>query len=78
MRKIGLFYKQIGKKLGVDPRKEEIVKVYKAVDVATTDKINKSSPPTPLWYLFNSELDVVSSSLPKPSTFFESEPQQHL
>ena len=59
MKKLGLSYKQIGKKLGIDSHKEDVLQVFEAVgcDVQSITCPAKVAPLTPLWYLFESELN---------------------
>ena len=67
-------YKQIGKKLGNDPDKENVLRVYKALceeaelpSIEEIDALSKVTPPTPLWYLFDSELEAIAqTALPNP------------
>lgn len=69
MRRLGLSYKQIGKKLGVDPHKEEVLQVYESItestgiDIETVKAPNKVSPSSALWYTFRSERDVIANSI---------------
>ena len=55
--RLGLSYKQIGKKLGVDPHKEEVLQVYHSIEQATGVDVedvkgpSKVSPNNPLWYI---------------------------
>lgn len=60
-RKIGLSYKQIGRKLGIDCHKEDVMQVYKALgtNIETVKGPSKVSPLTPLWYLFDSEKELI-------------------
>ena len=69
-RRLGLSFKQIGKKLGVDPHKEEVMQVYRAIEEATSLDIEKDvrgptkvSPTNPLWYTFRSEREVIAESV---------------
>ena len=69
-RSRGISYSSIGKKLGIDNTKEEVVKVFKAMkdcDTSLPSLENVEKPicksfPTPLWFLFNSELDIVAQA----------------
>ena len=65
MKKIGLSYKQIGKKLGIDRHKEDVLQVYKSLgaDVQSIKAPAKVTPPTPLWYLFESERDAIKKCM---------------
>lgn len=81
LRKLGLSYKQIGRKLGIDSHKEEVLQVYKSLDI-DIEKIKaqaKVSPPTGLWYLFDSEREVIKSDiLPSPTHIKELLPQNRI
>ena len=68
-RRLGLSYKQIGRKLGIDPHKEDVIQVYTAlgIDVEQVSGPAKVTPPTPLWYLFDSEREVIKNCV-LPST----------
>ena len=67
-RKRGLSFSSIGKKLGIDNTKEEVLNVYKVMqecdgslpDIETMETHALKSYPTPLWFLFNSELDIIA------------------
>ena len=70
-RWLGLSYKQIGKKLGIDPSKEEVLTVFNVIQKQSNDQFlnveqikapSKISPPTPLWFAWSSELETISSS----------------
>ena len=70
-RRLGLSYKQIGKKLGIDPSKEEVLTVFNVIHKQSNDQFpnveqikapSKISPPTPLWFAWSSELETISSS----------------
>ena len=58
---MGLSYKQIGKKLGIDSHKEDVIQVFEAVgcNILGIKAPAKVSPPTPLWYLFESERELI-------------------
>lgn len=71
-RRMGLSYKQIGKKLGIDPSKEEVMTVYSTLNegleggltsVESIKAPTRIQPPTPLWFLFDSELDLIESCI---------------
>lgn len=64
-RKIGLSYKQIGRKLGIDCHKEDVIQVYKVLgsNIEEVKAPAKVSPPTPLWYLFDSEKELIKDYL---------------
>ena len=66
---MGLSYKQISKKLGIDPDRENVIRVYRALcdeaeeglpSIEEIDAPSKVTPPTPLWYMFDSELEAVA------------------
>ena len=67
-RRRGISYSSIGKKLGIDNTKDEVLCVYevmKQCDATLPDVGSEEHPmvktyPTPLWYMFNSELDIVA------------------
>ena len=65
MKKLGLSYKQIGKKLGIDSHKEDVLQVFEAVgcDVQSITCPARVAPPTPLWYLFESECELIQSHI---------------
>ena len=69
MKWLGLSYKQIGRKLGIDGHKQGVIQVFEAVgtDVKAIKSPAKISPPTPLWYLFESERELIKSYI-LPST----------
>lgn len=78
---MGLSYKQIGKKLGIDSHKEEVIQVYKSlgIDIETVHAQAKVAPPTALWYLFDSEREVIKSEiLPSPMHVKELLPQNRI
>lgn len=84
-RRLGLSYKQIGKKLGVDPHNEDVLQVYHAIqdatglDVENVQGPSKVSPTNPLWYTFESERDVIASSvLPGKDDVLNLFPQQRI
>lgn len=69
-RRVGLSFKQIGKKLGIDCSKEEVLTVYNVLSeglegelpsVSEVKAPTRVSPPTPLWTLFDSELDLIAN-----------------
>ena len=67
-RRRGMSYAGIGKKLGIDPSKEEVLNVFRAVKEADSDIPNIEEEnvtilrhyPTPLWFLWNSETDIIA------------------
>lgn len=81
MKKIGLSYKQIGKKLGIDSHKDEVLQVYHSLgaDVETIKAPAKVSPPTPLWYFFDSERELIGRHiLPSQMDFKSLLPQNRI
>ena len=86
MRRLGLSFKQIGKKLGVDPHKDEVVQVYQAIQEATGLDIEKDvngpskvSPSNPLWYTFRSEQNVIAENvIPHKEDVLSLRPQQRI
>lgn len=84
-RRMGLSYKQIGKKLGIDPDRENVIRVYRALcdeaeeelpSIEDIDAPSKVTPPTPLWYLFDSELEAVAqTAIPNPIDVKNMKPQ---
>jgi hypothetical protein len=76
-----LSYKQIGRKLGIDPHKEDVIQVYTAlgVDIQQVKGLSKVTPPTPLWYLFDSEREIIKDSLlPSTSSVLQLLPQDRI
>ena len=69
-RRRGMSYASIGKKLGIDPSKEEVLSVYKILKEVGDDLANVESEditvpkqyPTLLWFMWNSELDVIAQA----------------
>ena len=67
-RKRGISFSCIGKKLGIDNTKGEVLNVFtvmKECDGTLPDVQEVQTPslrnyPTPLWYLFDSELDIIA------------------
>ena len=83
-RRLGLSYKQIGKKLGIDPHREDVLQVYEAIKDATHLDIQrdvegpaKVSPTNPLWYTFRSERDIIAKSIIPPREHVLSLGPQH-
>ena len=84
-RRMGLSYKQIGKKLGIDPSKEEVLTVYGVLheglegDLPSVESIKaptRIQVPTPLWFLFDSELDLVANhAFPSEASVLQQNPQ---
>ena len=80
-RRLGLSYKQIGRKLGIDPHKEDVLQVYSAlgIDIQKFKGPSKVTPPTPLWYLFDSEREIIKESLlPSASSVLQLLPQDRI
>ena len=80
-RRLGLSYKQIGRKLGIDPHKDDVIQVYTAlrIDIQQVKGPSKITPPTPLWYLFDSEREVIKDSLlPSASNIRQLLPQERI
>ena len=67
-RRRGISYSSIGKKLGIDNTKDEVLCVFKVMkecddtlpDVREEEHPMVKSYPTPLWYMFNSELEIIA------------------
>ncbi len=67
-RRRGMSYASIGRKLGIDPSKDEVLNVYRAIKQASADtpEIEKEDVtvlkhyPTPLWFLWKSEADIIA------------------
>ena len=85
LRRLGLSYKQIGRKLGIDPHKVEVLQVYHAVEKSTKINIetfkapSKVTPPTPLWSLFSSEIDEIQKNLlPSKTDVLQLQPQNRI
>ena len=80
-RRLGLSYKQIGRKLGIDPHKEDVIQVYTAlgIDVQKVAGPSKVTPRTPLWYLFDSEREIIKDCiLPSTSDILQLLPQERI
>ena len=80
-RRLGLSYKQIGRKLGIDPHKEDVIQVYTAlgIDVEQVSGPAKVTPPTPLWYLFDSEREVIKNcALPSTADILQLLPHERI
>ena len=68
-RRRGISYSCIGKKLGIDNTKEEVVNVFKVMkecddSLPSVDQLESpivKAFPTPLWILFDSEIDLLVS-----------------
>ena len=70
-RRLGLSFKAISKKLGIDKSKEELLQVSRVLQAGCKDCLPsidavdipyRRSLPTPLWYLWDSELDIIGKS----------------
>ena len=77
-RKRGISFSSLGKKLGIDNTKEEVVNVFKVMqecdrslpDVEKIDTPILKSYPTSLWFLFDSELDAIAADALPHSSYF--------
>ncbi len=78
MKQLGLSYKKIGKKIGIDPIKEEVLAVYGCFcehdpslnPIESIKAAAKVHSPSPLWFLFDSELNVIANTaIPDPQLF---------
>lgn len=86
-RRRGISYSSIGKKLGIDNTKDEVLCVFEVMkkcddtlpDVTQEDHPMVKSYPTPLWYMFNSELDIVAkASVPDVQQILATHVQERL
>ena len=91
-RHLGLSFKAIPKKLGIDKSKEELLQVSGVLQAGCKDCLSSinavdipyhRSLPTPLWYLWDSELDIIGkSALPSQMDLMSQSPHfrvlQHL
>jgi len=67
-RRRGMSYASIGRKLGIDPSKDEVLNVYRAIkevdsdtpDIEKEDVTVLKHYPTPLWFLWRSEADIIA------------------
>ena len=67
-RRRGMSYASIGRKLGIDPSKDEVLNIYRAIKEAApeTPDVEKENVtvlkhyPTPLWFLWKSEADIIA------------------
>jgi hypothetical protein len=81
-RKRGLSYKAIAKKVGIDTSKEEVLAVSKVLEsegsLPSIESIStpyRRSLPTPLWFMWDSELEVIKkSALPSTSAVMSQNP----
>ena len=76
-RRHGISFSSIGKKLDIDNTKEEVVNVYTVMKdydpslphMEDIENTTLKTYPTPLWFLFNSELELIAKeSVPDPSS----------
>ena len=88
-RRRGISFSSIGKKLGIDNTKEEVLSVFsvmKEIDGTLPDvgDIDRDCPmvktyPTPFWYFFNSELDIIAKeSIPVAQHFLQTNVQERV
>lgn len=88
-RRGGISFSSIGKKLGIDNKKEEVLSVFAVMkecdetlpDISEVDKdcAMVKNYPTPLWFLFNSELDIIAKeSIPAAQFFLETNVQERV
>lgn len=88
-RRRGISFSCIGKKLGIDNTKEEVLNVFsimKECDASLPDisQIDKECPmvknfPTPLWFMFDSELDILAQeSIPAAQYFLQCYVQERI
>lgn len=88
-RRRGISFSSIGKKLGIDNTKEEVLSVFsvmKEMDSTLSDvgDIDRDCPmvksyPTPFWYFFNSELDIIAKeSIPVAQHFLQTNVQERV
>ena len=67
-RRRGMSYVSLGKKLGIDPSKDEVLNVFRVIrevapDTPVIEGEEVTTPkqyPTPLWYLWKSEMDIIA------------------
>ena len=67
-RRRGMSYASIGRKLCIDPSKDEVLNIYRAIKEAApeTPDVEKENVtvlkhyPTPLWFLWKSEADIIA------------------
>ena len=70
-RKPGLSYKAIAKKVGIDTFKEDVIAISRVLEsggsLPSIESIStpyRRSLPSPLWFLWDSEFEVMKSALP--------------
>ncbi len=83
-RRLGLSFKGLGKKIGIDCSREEVVRIFDIArdnspgnlpNVQTMPISAKRQLPTPLWFLFSSELDEIAQhALPKSADVLSTGP----
>ena len=83
-RRFGLSFKAIAKKLGIGTSKEEVLQISRVLQAGCRDCLPsiemvdtpyRRSLPTPLWYLWDSELDVIGkSALPSQADLMAQSP----
>ena len=81
-RKRGLSYKAIAKKIGIDTSKEDVLAVSRVLEsgsslpnIETISTPYRRSLPSPLWFLWDSELEVIKkSALPSTSAVMSQSP----
>ena len=81
-RKRGLSYKAIAKKVGIDTSKEDVLVVSKVLEsedsLPSIESIStpcRRSLPPPLWFMWDSELEVIQkSTLPSTSAVMSQNP----
>jgi len=73
-RRLGLSFKSIGKKLGIECSRDEVVRVFDIIrdnspgnvpDIQALRVPVKRNLPTPLCFCFNSELDLIAMLYPR-------------
>ena len=83
-RQRGLSCKAIAKKMGVDTSKKEVGHILRSEcgvvpDIQSIKTSYKCTLPTPLWYLWDSELEVIEeSALPSRSMMMPQNPHTHI
>ena len=81
-RKRGISYKGIAKKIGIDTSKEDVLTVCRALEsdgslpkIESISTPYRRSLPSPLWFMWDSELEVIKqSALPSTSAFMSQNP----
>ena len=72
MRRLGLSFKSIGKKLGIDTSKDDVISVFDILKAESgsdhpplshiVPKAHFKQPPSPLWMLFDSEIEQITQN----------------